>query len=297
MSPTVFHTGIRVIVIRLRAFWSLVKGLQVGLLIITGLAGYISVRCPITNWQTLLTLIGSLFFAIGGSTILNMVYDRDIDLKMKRTCQRPIPSGLITIREALVSGLVLAGLGISWALAVNLLYGLVVLAGFFFDVVVYTMWLKRHTPWSIVWGGIAGGMPILAGRVLGIGHIDLIGLLLAISVLFWIPTHILVFSIKYAYEYKQAGVPVFPNTYGERATRLVISVSTGIAMVTMLSSAWLIGLRWGFLYAMLGLGAMLLVFTGVVIPRRSPRLDFALFKMASLYMLASSMIIIFWGIV
>jgi protoheme IX farnesyltransferase len=68
-------------------FWSLIKSLQTGLLLLTGLAGYMSARCPVTTWQALLGLTGSLFLAVSGSTVLNMWYDRDIDAKMGRTAK------------------------------------------------------------------------------------------------------------------------------------------------------------------------------------------------------------------
>jgi protoheme IX farnesyltransferase len=295
MSPRTARLILRVLYTRLRAYWALIKSLQTGLLLVTGLAGYMSARCPLTTWQTLLAVAGSLFLAISGSTVLNMIYDRDIDLQMKRTCQRPLPAGLVTASEALLLALILAGVGVGWAFALAPLYGLVVCAGLFFDVVVYTIWLKRRTPWSIVWGGIAGGMPILAGRVLGTGRIDLIGLLLALAVLLWIPTHVMTFSIKYAEDYRLAGVPVFPNTYVERITRLLLGLSTSAAVIAMLLAAWLIGLRWGYLYATLGLGVVLLGFALVSLLRASPKLNFALYKMASVYML-TAMVLIMVGV-
>ena len=140
-----------------------------------------SARCPITNWWILVAVAGSLFLAISGSTILNMWYDRDVDAKMERTCWRPLPSGKIEPREALWLGLIISTAGVVWALMVDVLFGLVVFAGLFFDVVVYTIWLKRRTLWSIVWGGISGGMPILAGRALASGKIDLVGIVLALG--------------------------------------------------------------------------------------------------------------------
>lgn len=269
------------------SYWPLIKSLQTGLLIITGLAGYMSARCPVTTWQTLLAVAGSLFLAISGSTILNMVYDRDIDAKMKRTANRPLPSGRVDAREALLVGLGLAWLGVAWAFALSPLYGAVVFAGLFFDAVVYTIWLKRRTPWSIVWGGISGGMPVLAGRALGAGQIDLIGVLLALAVLLWIPTHIMTFGIKYADDYRRAGVPVFANTHGERFTRAIIGLSTAGAVIVMLLATWQIGLEWGFLRAAFGLGVVLVGFALASALHHSPRLNFALFKMASLYMLGS----------
>jgi protoheme IX farnesyltransferase len=194
----------------LRKYWALTKSLQTGLLLLTGVAGYMSCRCPVMHPLTLMGLALSLFMAIGGSTVLNMVYDRDIDALMGRTCGRPLPAGSVDPRQGLVLGLSLSMAGVVLALAMNGLYGAIVLAGLFFNVVVYTLVLKRRTHWSIVWGGIAGGMPVLAGRTLGLGRIDWIGLLLALAVLLWIPTHILTFNLKYFEDYHKARIPTFP---------------------------------------------------------------------------------------
>ncbi|MGB7095024.1 MAG: UbiA family prenyltransferase, partial [Anaerolineales bacterium] len=150
-------------------YWPLLKSLQTALLLATGLAGFMSARCPIFGWQILLGVTGSLFFAISGSTVLNMWYDRDIDARMQRTCQRPLPAGKISPRAGLTFGLILSVIGVAWAFSLSTLYGTIVFAGLFFDVVIYTIWLKRRTAWSIVWGGIAGAMPVLAGRALATG--------------------------------------------------------------------------------------------------------------------------------
>ncbi len=277
---------------RLRAYWTLIKSLQTGLLLITGLAGFMSARCPMASWQTLLSVLGSLFLAISASTILNMVCDRDIDAQMKRTARRPLPAGLVGPDEALLIGLLMAWLGVGWAFLLAPLYGLIVFAGLFFDVVVYTIWLKRRTPWSIVWGGISGGMPILAGRALGTGQIDATGILLALAVLFWIPTHIMTFGIKHAGDYRQAGVPVFANTVGERATRRIIAFSTVAAVAVMVGAAWLIDLHTGCLHASLVLGALLVGLTAASVVFPSPKLNFGVFKFASVYMLGSMGMII-----
>jgi protoheme IX farnesyltransferase len=277
---------------RVRAYWKLIKSLQTGLLVVTGVAGFMSARCPITTWQMILAVIGSLFLAISGSTLLNMVYDRDIDARMQRTRTRSLPSGEVSAHEALLVGLTLAYLGVFWAASLSPLYGLVVFAGLFFDVLVYTIWLKRRTAWSVVWGGISGGMPILAGRALGMGQIDAVGLLLALAVLLWIPTHILTFGIKYASDYQRAGVPVFANTYGEQTTRRIIGASTVLAAGSITAAAWMLGLQAHCLYATITLGVLLIGLTllNVVIP--SPRLNFAVFKAASLYMLSAMLLMI-----
>ncbi|HEY5981998.1 MAG TPA: heme o synthase [Anaerolineales bacterium] len=282
--------------LKLRLYWPLIKSLQTGLLLSTGLAGYMSARCPVFNIPTLLALMVTLFLSISGSTVLNMWYDRDIDSRMKRTHARPLASGTLHPREALRLGLVLSILGVAGAVALQPFYGLVVSAGLFFDVVVYTIWMKRHTPWSIVLGGISGGMPILAGRVLATGSIDWVGLALASSVLFWIPTHIMTFNMKYHEQYVAAGVPTFPSTYGFAFSRKAIALSSVIAVIVTGIAAYGIGMTWGYLRLLAVLSAGLLILAVVSVRRPSERLNFGLFKYASVYMLSSMMLFVAHGL-
>ncbi len=285
-----------VVVRRLRAYWQMTKSLQTGLLLLTGVAGYFSAHAGMYGPPyEIFMLIATLYLSIAGSTVLNMWYDRDIDARMYRTCWRPLPSGRVSPTEALVLGLIMVGAGVIWATSVAPLYGLVLFAGAFFDVVVYTMWLKRRTPWAILWGGISGGMPVLAGRVLGVGHIDAVGLLLVMAVLFWIPTHIVTFAIRYDADYRAAGVPTIPQVYGLHFAYALIAASAILAVSAMVVAAWLIGVRAGILQALLVLSVALLLLALTSAFRSSERLNFALFKFASLYMMGS-MLLIAWGV-
>lgn len=276
---------------RLRAYWTLIKSLQTGLLLITGLAAYLSARCPVTTWESVLAVAGSLFLAISGSTVFNMVYDRDIDAKMRRACQRPLPSGRVTVVEALLLGASLSLVGIGWAFWLSPLYGAVVLTGWFCDVVVYTIWLKRRTPYSIILGGLAGGMPALAGRVFAVNMIDAVGVLLALAVLLWIPTHIMTYNIKYAADYRRAGVPTFPSVYGVGITRVIITLSSIGAAIAVTLAALNIGMSWGYLRLLGVLSGGLLLLAIASMWRPSERLDFGLFKYASVYMLSSMVLL------
>lgn len=276
---------------RLRLYWPLTKSLQTGLLLSTGLAGYMSARCPVMHWHDFLGLGLSLFLAIAGSTILNMWYDRDIDSVMDRTHHRPLAAGLVPQQEALRLGLILSILGVGLAAVLSPLFGVIVFAGLFFDVVIYTLWLKRRTCWSIVWGGISGGMPILAGRALGLGAVDGIGILLTLAVLFWIPTHILTFSMRYFEDYQAARIPTFPSTYGFAATRAIIGVSSLLAAVSITAAGVLIGLAWGYvrLLAVLSAGLLFLVVASTFRP--TEKVNFGLFKYASVYMLSAMVLL------
>jgi protoheme IX farnesyltransferase len=276
----------------IRKYLPLIKSPQTVLLLITGLAGFMGTKCPIHNPGTLLGLGSSLFLAISGSTILNMWYDRDIDARMRRTQCRPIPSGEIKPDRAMLVGMTLSSIGIGWAFLLDMTYGMVVTAGLLLDVVIYTIWLKRRTPWSIIWGGLSGGMPILAGRVLGFGSIDWIGISLALGVLFWIPTHIMTFSIRHFEDYQKAGVPTFPASYGFETTRVTIAISSVLAAVFIGLGTYGIGLTVGYLRILIVLSVGLFGLALSSSAKKSESLNFSLFKYASIYMLSAMLLMI-----
>jgi protoheme IX farnesyltransferase len=280
----------------LRLYWPLIKSLQTGLLLSTGIAGYLSSRPPFSV-SLLLGLSISLFLAISGSTIMNMWYDRDIDAKMKRTHMRPAASGKLDQKEVFAVGMWISVLGIGSAFVIAPLYGLVVFAGWFFDVIVYTVWLKRRTCWSILWGGISGAMPILSGRVLAVGEVDLVGILLGLSILFWIPTHTLTYSMKFRKDYKNAGVPTFPDTYGERLTRLTIAISSILAAIAIGWASVLIGMSAGFLSLIAVLTAVMLILAFATLRIHTDKMNFMLFRYASLYMLSAMLILSIQGLI
>ncbi|MBE7434477.1 MAG: UbiA family prenyltransferase [Anaerolineales bacterium] len=292
MTTLTAHSSIMDIKSKIGIYWSLTKPLQSGLLLATGLAGYMSARCPVFNMGSILQLSASLFLAIAGSTVLNMWWDRDIDAKMGRTNKRATSSGVVGENEVLRIGLILSVIGVGWAAAMDALYGLIVFAGLFFDVVVYSMWLKRRTAWSIVWGGISGAMPILAGRALGLGFVDWIGFILAVGILFWIPTHTLTFSMKFAKDYEAACVPTFPSTYGLAITRATIAISSILAAASMIIAGYGIGMTWGFLRLLGVLSAGLLMLAVAITFKPSERVNFGLFKYASIYMLAAMILVV-----
>ncbi len=291
IKPLNFPAVTGSIVSRIVCYWKLIKGWQTGLLLVSGLAGYLSTPGNDIVWLSLISFLGSLFLAISGSTILNMVYDTDIDSRMNRTRYRPLPSKAITSTEGWILGTLASLAGVTWSLLISIPYGLAVSAGLFFNFVIYTLWLKRRTPWSIVWGGVAGGMPVIAGRILSTGGIDLIGVLLFLAVLFWIPTHIITFSIRYRQDYLAASVPTFANLYRQKTVYLIIGLSTCLAVVAFLGAAWLIGLQTAYWYVMACLGAILITIILASSLSDSPRMNFLVFKAASVYMLIAMLLI------
>jgi protoheme IX farnesyltransferase len=134
-------------------------------------------------------------------------------------------------------------------------------------------------------------MPILAGRAFGLGYVDGVGLLLTLAVLFWIPTHILTFSMRYQDDYTAAGIPTFPSTYGLAATRATIAVSSVVAALCISAAGILIGMQWGFVRLLAVLSAGLLLLGVASVFRPTERVNFGLFKYASMYMLGAMLLI------
>ncbi|MFW9780288.1 MAG: protoheme IX farnesyltransferase [Candidatus Heimdallarchaeota archaeon] len=232
-------------------------------------------------------LLVGLFLAISGSTMLNMYIDRDIDATMGRTRGRPLPSNRIRPSTVLFHGLAFSTAGILvTGVFINPLTMTMVFLGCFFDVVIYSLWLKRRTRFSIIFGGIAGGLPAIAGRTAVTGALDIIGLLLGLFVLSWIPLHILSIALipRNLEGYKNCNIPIWPVVKGEIQTYRVITISA------LLSSFIIIVL--GILLKINPLAwLILLVFCFFIfyqaitnLKRPSNTRTYRIFKLASLFM-------------
>ncbi len=269
------------------AYVALTKPKQTALLLATGVGSYALTASPYMSWARFGAGMAALTLAVSGCTVLNMVLDRDIDAMMGRTSARPLPGGDIDVRVATVFGMAMSVAGVGIAALLSPLFWAVVGCGFFFDLIIYTMWLKRRTPLSILFGGISGGMPALAGRVLVLGHIDAVGLLLAAGVVLWIPSHILTLSTRYAGEYDGAGVPVWPVVFGSMATRRVIAGATILAAVVLTTAGVLEHIAPVALAGLvvLGVGVSGLGIAALGWPSESR--NWLLFKAASVYMLGA----------
>jgi protoheme IX farnesyltransferase len=269
------------------AYIALTKPKQTALLLATGVGAYVLTASAQMDWVRFGAGMAALALSVAGCTVLNMVLDRDIDAMMGRTSARPLPGGEIDVRVATVLGMTMSLAGVGVAALLSPLFWAVVGCGFFFDLIVYTMWLKRRTPLSILFGGISGGMPALAGRVLVLGHIDAIGLLLAAGVVLWIPSHILTLSMRYAGEYDEAGVPVWPLVYGPTATRRIVAIATMLAAIVLTVAGVLEGIAPVALAGLIVLGITVSVLAGVALFKPSEKRNWVLFKAASAYMLGA----------
>ena len=274
-------------------YWPLIKSRQTFMLTLTGVAGYLCQRPFPMDWPRFSGLVGSFLITIGGCTVLNMVFDRDIDPKMERTSQRPLATRQVNVRAVAFLGGAMIALGLLWSLALSWLYFTLALAGAGLDVLVYTLWLKRRSAWSILWGGLSGGIPILAGRSLATNRFDAAGLLLALAIVCWIPSHNLTLGMLYPADYLNAGVPTFLNGYGLSATRAAVALSS--LFTVLLTAAAFRWLNFSLpVLAILGItsfGLVGLAFYAWV--RSSRQVVSVLYKYSSFYMLTTMLLLAF----
>ena len=183
-------------------------------------------------WLVIATLLGGTA-AAGAANAFNMVYDRDIDAVMNRTRGRPLVTGALGVREALVFASALALGSVLWfGLLVNWVAASLALAAILLYVVGYTMLLKRRTPQNIVWGGIAGCMPVLIGWSAVTGSLSWEPLILFGVVFFWTPPHYWPRSVKFRAVYRRAGVPMAPVVQADASVAWHMIVHAG-AMVLL----------------------------------------------------------------
>jgi heme o synthase len=195
-------------------------------------------------WLVVATLVGGTLSA-GAANTFNSVYDRDIDALMHRTSNRPMVTGAITTRNALVFGAVLTVVSTLWfALVVNWLSALLSVAAIVLYAVGYTILLKRRTSQNIVWGGIAGCMPTLIGWSAVTGTVGWPAVVLFLVIFFWTPPHYWPLSMAFRDDYSTAGVPMLPVERGPVAVgRQIVAyswvmVATSLVLVPVAPMGW-----------------------------------------------------------
>jgi len=268
----------------------LVKPRIMVLLLITTLAAALiatSTR-PVGDVQVLrlvlLTLLGGAL-ASGGASALNHYIDRDIDGLMARTKKRPLPSGRLKPINALLFGLVLTALSfLVFAIWVNVLSGVLALAGNFYYVVIYTLWLKRLTPQNIVIGGVAGAIPPLVGWAAVRDDIALPAWLLFVIITLWTPPHFWSLSILTQKDYTKAGIPMLPVVRGLDKTRWNIFIYTGILVASTLLLSATQAMGWFYLVMALALGGYFILQTGLLLREASLSRARACFIYSNLYL-------------
>jgi heme o synthase len=220
-----------------RDYVSLTKPKVQSLLLFTTVTTMYVAGTPSIGLVVLTCLGGAL--SAGGAGAINHYLDRDIDALMDRTADRPVPSGRVSPRAALVYGVVLGIASfVLLATTVNLLAAVLALGGLLGYVLVYTLWLKRTTPQNIVIGGAAGAVPPLVAWAATTGRLSGSALYLFAIVFYWTPPHFWALSLLMKDDYERARVPMLPVVRGERETRRqIVLYSLLLVAVTMLPFA------------------------------------------------------------
>ena len=260
---------------RLAAYVALTKPRIIELLLVTTVpAMVVAKRGMPPAWLILATLVGGTL-AAAGANATNMVIDRDIDKLMRRTSRRPLVTGEITPRNALIFAIALEVAAAVWlSLVVNPLSAALAVAATLFYVLVYTMWLKRTSTQNIVIGGAAGAVPVLVGWAAVTNRLAVAPFVMFAIIFAWTPPHFWALAIRYREDYAAADVPMLPvvATFDQTARKIVWYT---VVLWAVSLAFWPAGhMGWIYLAAALALGA---TFTGKALQlARSHRPDSAM---------------------
>ena len=213
---------------RISAYFSLMKPTIVLLFLVTGFAAIVAEGSLLADPLKLTFIMIAMMCTAGSANALNMYFDRDIDSKMDRTKRRrPIPLQKISPDKAAIFGLVI-GLGsvLYYAFAINWVAAFWSFFTIAFYVGIYTLWLKRRTPYNIVIGGAAGATAPLIGWAAATGSISPLAWVLFTIVFLWTPPHFWALAIAIQDEYRAAKIPMLPVTHGDKRTRFEILIYT-----------------------------------------------------------------------
>ena len=279
-------------------FFLLTKPRIMVLVLLTGAAGLSLEGSLLARPGYCALVLLALYLVSGSANSLNQYFERDIDALMSRTSRkRPLPTGRLSPRQALVFALVIGVAGVAiFALRFNLLSAALALFAVLFYGIYYTVWLKPRTHLNIVIGGAAGAMAPVIAWAAASGTLALTPLILFLIIFFWSPPHFWALALYLKEDYRKARLPMLPLVKGEGATRDQIFYYTLILFAVSLS---LIAVRPGLLYAAvsLGLGGLFIWKAGVARKTGSAGLERGLFSYSIIYLCALFTALIIEGLV
>ena len=242
-------------------------------------------KIEVTSLQWFLLLTGVAAGSAAADTITGY-NDRDIDAIMERTKTRPIPSGRISPRNALIFGLILATVSLVCAWLINYIALGLMAFGLFDNIIVYSKWLKRRSQANIILGGFSGAAPALIGYVAVTTQNIEIGLVMAALVFFWIPTHIWSLALHVKKDYTKAKVPMLPVVVDERTSVRVIAITT-LLMVAFSIVPFFLN-QFGLIYLITAtvFGIVMILLSTWLLVRPSERASWMVFKFSSPYLTA-----------
>ena len=236
LSKAFSHVGSRPSRTTLGAYVALTKPRIIELLLITTVPAMVLAADGWPNtWLVVWTVVGGTL-AAGGANAINMYIDRDIDQLMERTRNRPLVTGRVAPRDALVFAIALEIVAfVVLALSSNVLAGAIAISATLFYVFVYSLWLKRTTRQNIVIGGAAGAAPVLVGWAAVTNSVSWSAVVLFLVIFLWTPPHFWALAIRHADEYRAASVPMLPVV--ETLSRTVRTMGWYTVAVTLVSFA------------------------------------------------------------
>lgn len=242
-------------------------------------------KIEVTPLQWFLLLTGVAAGSAAADTITGY-NDRDIDAIMERTKTRPIPSGRISPRNALIFGLILTTVSLVCAWLINYIALGLMAFGLFDNIIVYSKWLKRRSQANIILGGFSGAAPALIGYVAVTTQNIEIGLVMAALVFFWIPTHIWSLALHVKKDYTKARVPMLPVVADERTSVRVIAITT-LLMVAFSIIPFFLN-QFGLIYLITAtvFGIVMILLSTWLMVRPSERASWMVFKFSSPYLTA-----------
>ena len=233
---------------RLGAYIALTKPRIIELLLITTIPTMVLAQ---SGWPSValmaITMLGGTL-AAGGANAINMFIDRDIDKLMVRTQGRPLVTGAITPKSALVFAITLEVVAFAvLAVGANLLAACLALSATLFYVFVYSMWLKRSSKHNIVIGGAAGAVPVLVGWAAVTNSLSWTPVILFLVIFFWTPPHFWALAIRHTDDYRAAGVPMLPvvaslqETIRSMSIYSVVLLATSLVLIPVAGMGWVYG--------------------------------------------------------
>jgi protoheme IX farnesyltransferase len=235
---------------------------------------------------TWMLLLGGVAAGSAAADTLTGYNDRDIDAIMERTKNRPIPSGRISPRNALIFGLILAAISLACAWFINIwAFGLMAF-GLFDNILVYSKWLKRRSQSNIILGGFSGGAPALIGYIAVTTQNIEIGLVMAGLVFLWIPTHIWSLALHVKKDYTKANVPMLPVVSSEKFSVRIIAGTT--LMMVAFSVLPFFFNHFGMIYLVTAsaFGVTMIAFSVWLLVKPSEKASWTVFKFSSPYLTA-----------
>jgi protoheme IX farnesyltransferase len=269
---------------RVAAYVALTKPRIIELLLVTTVPTMIVAEQGLPSaWLMFATVLGGAA-AAGGANAINMVVDRDIDRLMERTRNRPLVTGELGVREALLFAIALEVAAFAWLWAtVNLLSAVLAVSATAFYVFVYTLWLKRRSEHNIVIGGAAGAVPVLVGWAAVTGSLSWAPVVLFAVIFYWTPPHFWALAIRYRDDYANAHVPMLPSVREARAVAVRILGYTVVLWALTLVFSAVADMGPLYFWSAVALGGVFTGFAVALLRDASPRLAMRLFGWSITY--------------